>query len=135
MVKVATFVKEALVYLVTRVKPLQTKIEAWKPPEVSGGGAAHPGGAGTGRKVSFGSIPDFAYTGDGILLSGVVPGSPAEAAGLQAGDILLRLDDQEIANLKQFSELLKNLKPGQTVKASVKRGEETMEVEVTVVER
>jgi hypothetical protein len=131
LVKIAAFVKEALVYLVTREAPLNSRIEGL--PERAA--AAHPTATASERRVSFGSIPEFAYAGPGVQLSGVMPDSPAEAAGLMEGDIILRIDDRDIADLKQFSMVLKSLKPGQTVRAAVRRGEEAFEVEVIVVER
>ena len=70
-----------------------------------------------------------------MRLSGVTPGSPAEQAGLQEGDVLLRLDGAEIGDLGAFSAALKTLTPGQTVAATVRRGEEERVVEVTVAAR
>ena len=64
------------------------------------------------RKVSLGVVPDFAFAGPGVRLEGVVPGSPAEAAGLRAGDILLAVDGKELPGLKALSALLKSLPPG-----------------------
>ncbi|MCL6615267.1 MAG: hypothetical protein K6U03_11765, partial [Firmicutes bacterium] len=43
------------------------------------------------RRVSFGAVPDFAYAGPGVRLQGVTPGSPAAGAGLEAGDVIVRL--------------------------------------------
>jgi hypothetical protein len=131
LVKVATFVKEAVGYLVQREEPLTARIGT-KPEH---GAGRHPSGPTPGKRVSFGSIPEFSFPGPGVQLSGVVPGSPAEAAGLREGDVLLRIDDQEISNLRQFSNVLKSVSPGQTVKAVVRRGEEILEFDVTVVVR
>ncbi len=50
--------------------------------------------------MSLGVVPDFAFAGPGVRLEGVVPGSPAEAAGLRAGDVLLAVDGKELAGLK-----------------------------------
>ena len=85
--------------------------------------------------MSFGSVPDFAFPGPGVKLSGVTPGSPAEKAGLREGDVLLKLGDAEVTDLRAFSEALKQLAPGQTVAATVRRGDEEMVVEVTVTAR
>jgi hypothetical protein len=75
--------------------------------------APSPGGAAEGeRKVSLGVVPDFAYAGPGVRLEGVVAGSPAEAAGLRAGDVLLAVDGKDLAGLKALSALLKTLAPG-----------------------
>ncbi len=128
LVKIATLVKEAVVYLGEREDPFTVTIASREstPP---------PAAPAQGRRVRFGSVPDFAYQGPGVKLSGVSAGSPAETAGLQAGDVLLRLGDVEIADLRAFSNVLKTLTAGQTVSATVRRGEEEMVVEVTLEAR
>jgi S1-C subfamily serine protease len=97
--------------------------------------AAAPSSDGTGRRVSFGSIPDFNFTGKGVLLSGVIPGSPAEKAGLKAGDTLVEFAGVAIEDLRGFSDVLKSLNPGDEVDVAYLRGGERMEVKTTVVAR
>lgn len=124
LVQVATFLEEAVVYMLEREQPFQVTIEG-----VSTASAAAPKAR---RGVAFGSIPEYGFTGGGMLLSGVSEGSPAEKAGLLAGDILIRIDAHEIANTRGFAEVLKILEPGQTVRATVLRAgvEETFEVKL-----
>ena len=128
MVKVATFLKESVAYLASRPEPLTATIEGGAKPA-----AAAP--AGGGRRVSFGSVPDFGFPGPGVKLTGVTPGSPAEAAGMTAGDVLLSLDGNEIDSLRAFSNLLKSLQPGQTVRARWSRDGSAMEADVKLAER
>jgi membrane-associated protease RseP (regulator of RpoE activity) len=90
-----------------------------KPGQPPGVEAAAAGGA---RKVSLGVVPDFAFAGPGVLLEGVVPGSPAEAAGLRAGDVLLSVGGKDLPGLKALSALLKTLDPGK-VELRYLRGE------------
>jgi S1-C subfamily serine protease len=89
----------------------------------------------SGRKVSFGTVPEFAFQGPGVQVASLVPGSPAEKAGIQAGDVLARIDDRDIEDLRGFSEILKTLEAGQTVTATVVRGGEELQFEVTVTAR
>ncbi|MCP3916584.1 MAG: M20/M25/M40 family metallo-hydrolase [bacterium] len=127
LVKVATFVREGVVYMLEREPPLtSTLIGAQPAPQRPTQG---------GRRVSFGSIPDFAYQGAGMRFEGVTPGSPADAAGLRAGDVLTRIDESEIGGLRDFSECLKSLAAGQTVTAVVLRDGVEKKVEVTLVAR
>jgi len=131
LVKVATFVKEGVAYLAERPDPLKVTISnapaAARP--------AAPAGQGEGRRVSFGTVPDFAFSGPGVRVDGLVDGSPAAAAGLQVGDVILEIDGTAIANLQGFSDRLRTLSAGQTVAVRVQRGAETLTLKVTVVER
>ena len=125
LVQVATFVKEALVYMLDREEPFQVTIE---------GVAAQQRTTGP-RRVSFGSIPEYGYEGGGMRLEGVSEGSPAQVAGLQAGDILIRIDDRPVENTRGFAEILGTLKAGQTVAAVVLREGAEQTFQVTLVER
>jgi len=70
-----------------------------------------------------------------VRVSGVVPGSPAEAAGFREGDILIRLAGTDVASLKAYSELLRTLEPGATVDAVVIRDGAETSLKVTLVAR
>jgi hypothetical protein len=134
LVKVATFVKEGIGYLAEREEPMTTTIDASEeeaPP--SRPAASRPGGS--GRRVSFGTLPDFAFPGPGVKVAGVVPGSPAETAGVKEGDVLLRFADQAVESLRGYSEILKGLEPGQTVTVVVDRGGEELTFDATLAER
>jgi serine protease Do len=70
-----------------------------------------------------------------VKVAGVTPGSPAEKAGVKEGDVLLKVDGQDVANLQGFSAILKGLSPGQTAKVVLSRGGQEQTLDVTVVER
>lgn len=56
-----------------------------------------------GYGAYFGSIPDFAESDTpGVRLTGVRPGSPAEKAGLGAGDIIVKFGGMTIRNLEDL---------------------------------
>jgi len=133
MMKVAAFTLEGVAYLGERPDPLTVTLP--------GAGGAPPGGrpsggeAAGGRRVSVGTVPDFGFQGPGVRVSGVVPGSPAEAAGFREGDILIRLAGTDVASLKAYSELLRTLEPGATVDAVVIRDGAETSLKVTLVAR
>jgi hypothetical protein len=131
LVKVATLVKEAVAYLGEREEPLTVTIEG----QGSEAAAEAPAAAPSGRRVRFGTVPDFAFQGPGARIDSVVPGSPAEAAGLLPGDVLVRIGDLEIGNLREFSAALRSLEAGQTVEATVLREGAEVTVPVTVEAR
>jgi membrane-associated protease RseP (regulator of RpoE activity) len=145
LVKVATFVKEGIVYLGERAQPLTNTIASMKgaggasAPTTSAAGASAgeppQAGAGQGRRVSFGTMPDFAFAGPGVKVAGVTPGSPAEKAGVMEADVLLKVDGKDVADLRGFSNILRGLAPGQTVEVVLSRGGHEQTLEVTVAER
>jgi S1-C subfamily serine protease len=87
------------------------------------------------RRVSFGSIPDFNYDGEGVLLSGVLPNSPAAEAGLTEGDVIVAFDETPVADLTDYSEAMKRRAPGDRVRVEFLRDGERRSVDVTLVER
>jgi hypothetical protein len=127
LVKVATFLKEAITFMLEREPPLTIRIEgASTTPSTT----THTQG---GRKVSFGTVPDFAFQGEGVKLDSTVRDSPAALAGLVGGDILIRLNETDIADLRAFSQFLKTLEPGDEVEVkAIRDGQEiTMKLAVT----
>lgn len=126
LIKVASILKEAVVYLADREKPLSNKegliIDKHK---ISG----------KRRKTNLGTVPDFAFNGKGSRLSGVVPGSPAETAGLKEGDIIISINSREISGLKDLSSVLKSLKPGDRILIKFIRKGDLKTSEATLSER
>lgn len=96
---------ETLGYLGERVEPLTSTLD-----EGSDQTIRRPASTGS-RKVYLGTVPDFADSGPGVRFDSVMPESPAEAAGLQKGDRLISLNGKVVADLRAYSQLLKNLTP------------------------
>ncbi|EAQ79523.1 M20/M25/M40 family metallo-hydrolase [Blastopirellula marina] len=84
----------------------------------------------TGSRPYFGSIPDFSVVGKGYALQGVSPESPADKAGLKAGDIIVQLGDSKIAGLEDFDGALRGFKAGEKAKVTIMR--DGMEITLTV---
>lgn len=62
---------------------------------------------------------------NGVLVKEVVPDSPAEKAGIQAGDILLSVNDQVLTDAASLSQIIKQLPEGSTAVIRLSRnGEE-----------
>jgi aminopeptidase YwaD len=74
-----------------------------------------------GEGAHLGIVPDFAYAGTGVGIKGTVPGSPAESAGLEGGDVIVGIDDQPIADLKALMRFLAGSSPGDTIDVQVMR--------------
>ena len=64
-------------------------------------------------RLYTGTIPDYASEVDGLLLSGVMGGGPAEKSGLQEGDVIVELAGQSIANIYDYTYALDLLEVGE----------------------
>src|SRR6185503_10515860 len=80
---------------------------------------------------------------EGVVVLRVVPGSPAERAGLRAaeqtgagrvrlGDVIVAIDGQPIGNMASFVNLLDAHEFGDRVTLTVRRGDERVDVPVTL---
>ena len=82
-------------------------------------------------KVTLGVIPDYLYDGVGMRLDGVKDDRPAANAGLQKGDIVLKMGDREIVDMMSYMKALGAFEPGSTIKVIIEREGKKMEKEVT----
>lgn len=76
----------------------------------------------------------FSYDStEGALISDVLPNSPAEDAGLKAGDIVVKFGDTKIRDMQQLRNLAAATEPGTKVRIEVIRNgrPETVRLEVT----
>ena len=72
---------------------------------------------------------------NGVLVTEVTPGGPAEAAGNQPGDIILSINGIAIDQQNTFGEVLFNFQPGDEISVELIRDGETMNLTLTLVER
>jgi len=93
------------------------------------------GASRTGVRVYTGTVPDYASDAKGLLLGGVVAGGPAEAAGLQKGDVIVEIAGQTIANIYDYTYALDVLKIGQPAKVVYMRAGERKETTLTPAAR
>ena len=77
-------------------------------------------------RIFTGTIPDYAQEVEGLMLSGVIAGGPAEAAGLEGGDIIVRLAGQTIADIYDYTYALDVLKVGEPAEGVFMRDGERM---------
>jgi S1-C subfamily serine protease len=73
---------------------------------------------------------------DGVIVGGVVPGGPAEAAGLRPGDVLLAVDGQPLRSPEDFLAALRPRDPGDVVTLRVRGTDGAQrDVPVTLTDR
>ena len=81
-------------------------------------------------KVGLGVVPDYLYDGKGMRIDGTREDTPAFAAGLQKGDVVLKLGDSTITDMMSYMRALSVFDNGDEADITVKRGEETIETKV-----
>lgn len=90
------------------------------------------GGGGRDQlRAYLGSIPDYAQEVEGVKLSGVRGGSPAEKGGLKGGDVIVRFAGQAIKNIYDYTYALDAVKIGQPVEIEVLRAGQRVKITVT----
>ena len=72
---------------------------------------------------------------NGVYISAISAGGPAEAAGLQPGDIVVSIDGVAIDEQNAFAEVLFTHQPGDSVAVEAMRGNEPFSTTLTLTER
>lgn len=101
LVKVAQLVEQTALRLASRAQPLTyQKVESSKKQM-----------EGRSFRIFLGTIPDYTQEGiKGVKISGTSKGSPAEKAGLRAGDVIVELGNTKIENLYDYVYCLQAMK-------------------------
>lgn len=82
-------------------------------------------------KVTMGVMPSYSSDIEGLKVDGVTEGRPAQKAGIQTGDVIVQMGDLVIKDIQNYMEALGKFEKGQTIPVKIKRGEETLMVNVT----
>ena len=103
-------------------------------------GAGNPPGVGasgdensirSGFRVRLGTIPDYSRESGGMAITAVRPDSPADAADMQGGDIIVRFGPHDVDDVYEYMAALNQYDPGDEVEIVVLRDGER--VSFTVV--
>jgi hypothetical protein len=130
LVKVATVAKEVVEYLANRTEPLPFTGDK-KTHKTS----INKNHTEKSKRASTGTIPDFVYAGPGVKINSLIKNSNGEKAGLKNGDIILKVNDDNISDLKNYTSTLDKYKPGDTAEFTILRNGKTIEIKLTFGER
>ena len=98
--------------------------------------AAAPTSTRENTSAYLGSIPDMGATDvTGVRLTGVRADSPADRAGLKAGDVIVEFAGKPVKDLYGYTDALYAQKPGDTIDVVVLRGAERLTMKVTLGRR
>jgi len=81
-------------------------------------------------KVGLGVIPDYMFDGKGMRIDGVSEDKPAQKAGLQKGDIVIKLGDSTIVDMMSYMRALSVFNEGDSTKVIVDRNGKQIEVDL-----
>jgi membrane-associated protease RseP (regulator of RpoE activity) len=71
----------------------------------------------------------------GVAVEKVLEGSPAQAAGLQEGDVIVRFNGQEVGSSRMLTRLVNEVSPDHSARVTVVRGGAERELNVTIGKR
>ena len=72
---------------------------------------------------------------EGVLITGVLQGGPAQQAGVRPGDVVVAVAGQAVANTAQLLNAVAALRPESTATITVQRANERLELQVQVAQR
>jgi Zn-dependent M28 family amino/carboxypeptidase len=81
-------------------------------------------------KVGLGVIPDYLFDGKGMRIDGISEDKPAQKAGLQKGDIVVKLGDSAVVDMMSYMKVLATFEKGNTTKVIVDRKGEMVEADI-----
>ncbi len=82
-------------------------------------------------KVTLGVMPDYTFEGKGMHIDGVTDGKPAAKAGLQKGDIIIKLGEITVGNTNDYMKALSTFKKDDTAEIVVVRDGKEIKMNVT----
>lgn len=86
----------------------------------------------SGTMSYLGVVPDYSGGVEGLRLTGINPGSPAEKAGLLPGDVVVQMGEVEVKSIEGLADALVRYKAGEKVKTTVEREGKRVDVDVTL---
>lgn len=80
--------------------------------------------------VSMGVVPDYMFDGKGMRIDGVSEDKPAQAAGLQKGDVVVQLGDSTVTDMMSYMRALSVFQKGDSTQVTVEREGQKVEAKI-----
>jgi serine protease Do len=75
---------------------------------------------------------EFLGVKDGVLVKSVGKDSPAEKAGIKAGDVIVKVDDSKVSSTREITSILRSVRSKKTITVTVVRNKKEMPITVTI---
>ncbi|WAC07085.1 MAG: DegQ family serine endoprotease [Thermodesulfobacteriota bacterium] len=72
---------------------------------------------------------------EGVLVISIEPGGPAEDVGIMKGDIIKEVNRKPVKNVREYSEAIGKVKPGENILFFIKRGDDSLYVVLNAVKK
>lgn len=82
------------------------------------------------KRPYLGTRPEYKGDGSGVVLQSVYPNSPAETAGVKAGDKVVAFAGKKVSDAESFLAALEACAPGAETEIEVVRGGETLKLKI-----
>lgn len=82
-----------------------------------------------------GQLSEFFGVREGVLVRSVAHESPAEKAGIRAGDVIIKMGDVKVSSTRDISAAIRMARPDRAVPVTVVRNKKEMALSVTLEDR
>jgi len=80
--------------------------------------------------VTLGIMPDYTFSGKGVRADGIIDGKVAQQAGMQTGDIIVKLGENSVSDLSSYMNVLSKYKKGDATTVTIMRGKDEMKFNI-----
>jgi Peptidase family M28/PDZ domain len=80
--------------------------------------------------VTLGIMPDYTFNGKGVRADGIIDGKVAQKAGMQAGDVIVKLGENSVTDLTSYMNVLSKYKRGDSTTVTIMRGKDELTFDI-----
>ena len=80
--------------------------------------------------VTLGIMPDYTFNGKGVRADGIIDGKVAQQAGMQSGDVIVKLGENSVSDLNSYMNALSKYKKGDATTVTILRGKNELKFNI-----